>query len=126
MIQIIDSPSNVAAFRAVGEVTAKDYQTVLVPAVTKLVERINEINFLFLIDTDISNFTAAAWMEDALLGLKNLGKWNRAAIVTDSEKAITFTNGFSYLVPGEFRGFRKENYEEALSWVQGGEKPKSN
>lgn len=126
MIQIIDSPANVAAFRAAGEVTAEDYQTVMVPAVEKLVEKINEINFLFLIDTDISNFTAAAWMQDALLGLKNLGKWNRAAIVTDSEKAITFTNGFSYFVPGEFRGYKKEDYEKALNWVHGIEETKSN
>jgi hypothetical protein len=39
-------------------------------------------------------------MEDAIPGLKNLGKWNRAAIVTNSEKAVSFTNGFSYIVPG--------------------------
>ena len=89
------------------------------PAVERLVERIDEINFLFLIDTDLENFTAAAWMQDAWIGLKNLGKWNRAAIVTDSERAITFTNGFSYMVPGEFKGYRKESLNEAMDWVQG-------
>ena len=88
-------------------------------AVTQLVNRIQEINFLFLIDTDIENFTAAAWMQDALLGLKNLGKWNRTAIVTDSENAISFTNGFSYIVPGEFRGYKKDAFDEALNWVEG-------
>lgn len=122
MIQIINAPDNAAAFRAVGEITAEDYKNVLVPEVTRLVKRINEINFLFLIDTEIKNFTAAAWMEDALLGLKNLGKWNRAAIVTDSEKAITFTNGFSYLVPGEFKGFKKEAFDQAMNWVVTGKK----
>ncbi|QSW89251.1 STAS/SEC14 domain-containing protein [Flavobacterium endoglycinae] len=122
MIQIIDAPANTAAFRAVGEVTADDYKNVLVPEVTKLVEKINEINFLFLIDTEIKNFTAAAWMEDALLGLKNLGKWNRAAIVTDSEKAISFTNSFSYFVPGEFKGFKKDAFQQALNWVETGKK----
>ncbi|WP_276380194.1 STAS/SEC14 domain-containing protein [Flavobacterium sp. H4147] len=122
MIQIIDAPANTAAFRAVGEVTADDYKNVLVPEVTKLAEKINEINFLFLIDTEIKNFTAAAWMEDALLGLKNLGKWNRAAIVTDSEKAISFTNSFSYFVPGEFKGFKKDAFQQALNWVETGKK----
>ncbi|WP_426485250.1 STAS/SEC14 domain-containing protein [Flavobacterium sp. 2] len=122
MIQIVEAPSNVAAFRALGEVTAEDYRTILVPAVTKLAESINEINFLFLIDTELKNFTASAWMEDALLGLKQLGKWNRAAIVTDNQKAITFTNGFSYFVPGEFRGFKKDQFYDALHWVHTGEK----
>ncbi|MBO9584855.1 MAG: STAS/SEC14 domain-containing protein [Flavobacterium sp.] len=122
MIQIIDAPANTAAFRAVGEVTADDYRNVLVPEVTRLAEKINEINFLFLIDTEIKNFTAAAWIEDAILGLKNLGKWNRAAIVTDSDKAISFTNAFSYFVPGEFKGFKKEAFEQALTWVETGKK----
>ncbi len=122
MIQIIDAPANTAAFRAVGEVTADDYRNVLVPEVTRLAKKINEINFLFLIDTEIKNFTAAAWIEDAILGLKNLGKWNRAAIVTDSDKAISFTNAFSYFVPGEFKGFKKEAFEQALKWVETGNK----
>jgi len=123
MIQIIESPDNIAAFRAVGEVTAQDYKTVIAPAVKALIEKIDEINFLFLIDTDLENFTAASWLEDALIGLRNLGKWNRAAIVTDSERAISFTNGFSYIVPGEFRGYKKERFEEALNWVHGNEIP---
>lgn len=45
MIQIIDAPENVVAFRAVGEVTKEDYKTVIVPAVEKLVRQFNEINF---------------------------------------------------------------------------------
>ncbi|WP_082447129.1 STAS/SEC14 domain-containing protein [Flavobacterium sp. KJJ] len=121
MIQQISAPENTVAFRAIGEVTAEDYKMVIAPAVTALAEQINEINFLFLIDTELENFKASAWLEDALIGLKNLGKWNRAAIVTDSEKAITFTNGFSYIVPGEFRGYKKEKFQEALNWVHGSE-----
>ena len=119
MIQKISAPDNVVAFRAIGEVTKDDYKTVVAPAVQQLVDRTKEINFLFLIDTEIENFTAAAWKEDVMLGLKNLGKWNRAAIVTDSEDTISFTNGFSYIVPGEFRGFKKEAFNEALNWVEG-------
>ena len=119
MIQKINAPDNVAAFRALGEITKEDYQTVVEPTIEELVKRTNQINFLFLIDTEIENFTAAAWLEDVMVGLKNFGKWNRAAIVTDSENVITFTNGFSYIVPGEFRGFKKEAFNEALNWVEG-------
>ncbi|KAF2517151.1 SpoIIAA family protein [Flavobacterium foetidum] len=119
MIQKIDSPENVAAFRATGEITAEDYQTALVPVVVELAKKRNEINFLILIDTDIKNLKIASWMEDALLGLRNLGKWNRAAIITDSERAIRFTNSFNYFVSGEFRGFKKNDFNKALHWVEG-------
>lgn len=119
MIQVLNVPKNVVAFRALGEVTVHDYKTIIAPAVKQLVAQIDEINFLFLIDTDLENFSAMAWLEDAFIGLKNFGKWNRAAIVTDSESAISFTNAFSYAVPGEFRGYKKESYDQALHWVQG-------
>ncbi|TCN59847.1 STAS/SEC14 domain-containing protein [Flavobacterium circumlabens] len=119
MIHQIDTTDNIVAFRALAAVTKEDFQTVVVPAVEKLINHTNEINFLMVLDTDIQNFTAGAWLEDAMLGIKNLGKWNRAAIVSDSEEIIAFTNGFSYIVPGEFRGFKKEAFNKALNWVEG-------
>jgi hypothetical protein len=119
MIEIIKAPANVAAFRATGEVTKEDYEKVVIPEVEKLVNGKDEINFLLVLDTDIQNFTVGAWLQDALLGLKNFGKWHRAAIVSDSDNVIKFTNGFSYIAPGEFRGFKKEDASEALNWVGG-------
>lgn len=118
MIQYIkDLPDNVVGFRAMGTVIREDYQNVVIPHIERLVERTGKLNFLLVLDTEIENFTAGAWLQDAMVGLKNIANWNRSAIVTDSEKIIGFTNGFSYLVPGEFRGFKKENYDDAAAWV---------
>lgn len=117
MIQLITSPDNVAAFRAVGEVTKQDYEHVVVPKIEAVVSRYDELNFLLELDTELGNFSAGAWFEDVMIGIKNLGKWNRAAIVTDSENIISFTNAFSYIAPGEYKGFKKEELEIALIWV---------
>lgn len=118
MIQsIADIPNNIVAFRAIGEVTKEDYQNVVLPEVESLIERTNQINFLLVLDTELENFTAGAWLQDAMLGLKNIAKWNRAAIVTDSAGIISFTNGFSYLIPGEFKGFKKDEFDHAITWV---------
>ncbi|MEN2398928.1 STAS/SEC14 domain-containing protein [Flavobacterium sp. MC2016-06] len=119
MIHQIDTADNLVAFRALAAVTKEDFLTTVVPAVEHLVRETNEINFLLVLDTEIKNFTAGAWLQDALLGLKHLGKWNRAAIISDSDEIISFTNGFSYVVPGEFRGFKKEAFNKALNWVEG-------
>ena len=69
----------------------------------------------------MKNFTIGAWMKDALLGIKNISKWNRAAIVTDSEGIKTFTDMVSKIVPGEFRGYDSSELQEAISWVAGTE-----
>lgn len=119
IIELKDIPKNVAGFKAIGEITKEDYQNVVIPRIDELVKENGEINFLFLIDTELKEFTAGAWLQDALIGIKHITKWNRAAIVTDNEGAIKFTAAFSAVVPGEFKGFRKSEYSDALQWVSG-------
>lgn len=121
MITIInDAPENVAAFNAIGDVTKEDFENLVIPYVKNKVEQFDELNYLLYLDTDLSNFTMGAWLQDALLGIKNLSKWNRAAIVTDKEGVQNFTDIFSVLMPGEFKSFPKENLYNALYWCQNG------
>ncbi|MFW0739368.1 STAS/SEC14 domain-containing protein [Flavobacterium sp. T12S277] len=119
MIHQIDTTDNIVAFRALAELTTEDFLNVVIPAVEQLVKQTNEINFLLVLDTDSEIFSSGIWLENALLGLKPLGKWNRAAIISDSEVVISFANGFSSIVPGEFQGFKRESFNKALNWVEG-------
>lgn len=109
-------------FRATGKVTREDFDKVVIPAVNDLVARTNELNYLMVIDTDLKNFSIGAWWKDALMGLKNITKWRRAAIVSGSEGIRQFTDIFSAIVPGEFKGFEPYDLESAIYWVA--EKPK--
>jgi len=117
--QIKDVPSNMVAFRASGEVTKDDFENVVFPAVDDVVKKTGELNYVLVLETEIKNFTLGAWLKDALLGITKLTKWNRAAIITDSEGIIRFTNAFSVLVPGEFKGFLPEEFDQAVTWVSG-------
>ena len=114
--QINDLPTNMVGFRASGEVTKEDFEPVL-KQVEELVERTDKLNYLLVLDTSPKDFTAGAWLQDGLLGIKNLTKWNRAAIVSDSEEVIQFTDVFSKLMPGEFRGFHKSELQTAIDWT---------
>lgn len=117
MIQLLpDAPANVAAFTAQAEVTAADFTSVILPHCEKKVEHFGELNYLLQLKDDVPGFTAGAWVQDMLLGLKHITKWNRCAIVTDKEAIHSITDVFSKLVPGEFRGFRHEQLKEALDW----------
>ena len=118
--QITGLPTNVAGFRATGEVTQQDFESTLIPKVEELIARTGEINYLLVLDTSIKNFTAGAWLKDAWLGLKHLLKWNRAAIITDSKGIEAFTSAFSVMVPGEFKAFDPKDYDKAVNWVSTG------
>ena len=39
------------------------------------------------------------------------------AIVSDQEGVRTFTDAFSFVAPGEAKGFTTSEYEEAKEWV---------
>ncbi len=120
MITIIDTaPDNVAAFRATGEVTKEDYDNVVIPTIDALVKKQDSINFMLVLDTALSNFSIAALMKDLGVGLKHFTKWHKMAIVSESDAINKFTDVFSYIAPGEAKGFTHAQLEEATKWVSG-------
>lgn len=118
MLQVMNNvPANVAAFRASGEVTKQDYDTVLIPAVDKAAKQFGELHFLLVLDTEVKNFTLGAWLDDAKVGLKHLTKWKKMAIVSDQKSVEKVTDFLTYLMPGESKGFSHAEMNEAIKWV---------
>jgi hypothetical protein len=118
MIEIInDLPENVIGFRAIGKVTKEDYEKILVPAVNAHSKKFDKINFLLVLDTNVSNYTFGAWVNDALVGLKHLTHWHKVAIVSHSDFIKKFTNIFGQLIPGIYKGFLENEIEIAKNWV---------
>lgn len=114
--QITDLPENMVGLRASGEVIKDDFDIVL-QKVEEIVEKTGKLNYLLYLETSPANFTIGAWVKDGLLGVQNLTKWNRAAIVSDSEMVKKFTDVFSDIMPGEFRGFEMDNLQHAIDWT---------
>ncbi|MFI5161526.1 MAG: STAS/SEC14 domain-containing protein [Sphingobacteriales bacterium] len=118
MLQFInDLPDDVVGIRATGEVDKDDYERVLIPRMEELAKRQGEINYLLVLETDVQNFTIASWFEDFKLGLKNFSKWNKIAVVTDQASVEWFSDVFSHFIPGESRGYKLSELDEAIAWV---------
>lgn len=114
-------PANVIGFRASGEIIQRDYDQVVFPLVSKQLKEGKELNYVFMVDTNLKDFSAGAWVQDIWLGLKELFKWNRVAIVSDSEKIRSFTDKAGHLIPGTYKGFTKGQLDEAINWAALGE-----
>lgn len=117
--QLVNMPANAVGFKAEGQITKEDFEKTVNPSVKASIEKNGQLNYLLVLDTPLDNFSLGAWLQDALLGIKHLTKWNRAAIVSDSEGVKKFTDAFSILVPGEFKGFSKAEEQRAIDWVSG-------
>ncbi|MFD0765376.1 STAS/SEC14 domain-containing protein [Mucilaginibacter lutimaris] len=118
MLQFIkDLEPHVVGIHAIGEVTKEDMERVLLPRIDELVARQGEINYLLVLETDVSNWTAGAWWDDIKMGLKNFTKWNKIAVVSDQKGVQWFTNAFTYFVPGKSKGFALNQLDEAIAFV---------
>jgi len=117
MLQLIkDLPQHVTGIHAVGKVTANDYETVLEPILDEKVSSIGDINYLLVLETDVSHFTPAAGWRDLKLMLKYYRRWNKIAVVTD-QRIEWFSDVFKFVIPCESKGFPLARIDEAIIWI---------
>lgn len=118
MLEIIKNlPANVVGVKATGTVTKEELDTILLPALDNLIARTGKIHYLLVLDTELKNWEWGAWVSDAKLGLKYFTRWAKIAVVTDNEGVNTFTSVFSGLVPGDAKGFKMSELDNAKQWV---------
>lgn len=118
MLQFITGlPDDVIGIRATGDVDMDDYKRVLIPRLEEMTKRQGEVSYLLVLETDVQNFSTAAWWTDFKLSLKNFTKWKKVAIVTDQAGVEWFFDVAKHFMPGESRGYKLEELDEALEWI---------
>ncbi len=118
MLQLMSNlPAHVLGVRASQEVEDNDLKSVLLPGLDRLAAQYGEIYYILVLDTPVEQFTAGAWWQDLVAGIKHFTQWKKMAIVTDQKAVEKFTNVFSYVSPGEARGFEHSELNEAIAWV---------
>ena len=117
LTEITGLPDHVFAVRATGEVTSDDLKNVLLTGLKRTADRFGEIRYLLVLETDVKNFTAGAWVQDIKAGLQNFTKWKKIAVVS-AEKAVEwFTDVFTVVTPGASKGFKPDEIEAAKVWL---------
>lgn len=112
-----DLPAEVLGVQATGEVAKVDMETVLLPGLDDPVARTGQIRYLLVLETEVQNFTLAAWWKDMVAGLKLYMDWHRIAVVSDQKAVEWFTDAFQLVVPGKSKGFSLDELEAAKAWV---------
>lgn len=115
--KIPDLPDTVLGFKASGELTSDDYQTVLVPAVEAALHSQEKLRLLYVLGDEVTGFSAGAAWQDTKLGVGYITKWERIAVVTDREWLRHSVNIFGYLIPGEIKAFTTAEEGDARAWI---------
>ena len=110
-------PDDVLAFVCKGHVTKADYESVLVPAITKALTSNKKINLYYEIAADFTGIDPGAVWADTKVGLAHLTRWRRIAVVTDVEWIKHTMQFFSFLMPAEMKMFPLAQAAQARGWI---------
>jgi SpoIIAA-like len=121
MIELLPGfPEGVVAALAKGQVSRRDYDEILTPAIETAFARRSKVRCYYELGPEFTGMDAAAMWEDFRVGIGHLSGWERIAVVTDIEWIRLAINVFRFLVPGETRIFPTSEAAEARHWIAAG------
>ncbi len=97
--------------------TKADYESVLVPAVTRALERNRKVRLYYETATDFAGIDPGAVWEDFKVGMEHLTRWERVAVVTDVEWIRIAIMAFRFLIPCDTRVFGTAQASDARNWI---------
>ena len=112
-----DFPGNVIAFACKGNVTRRDYETVLVPVVESALKQHDKVRLYYQIDPDFSGIEPGAMWEDFKVGMGHLLRWERIAVVTNVDWIRHTIRAFGFLMPGAVKIFSLDEAVKARQWI---------
>ena len=117
MLQRIDAPPTVLAFRAVGTIAASDYEDVLAPAVEQMIADRDEVRIVYVLGDEFEGYSAGATWEDTKLGIGHVSKWKRVAVVTNHDWVRHLVGMFRWMIPSEVKTFPLADERAAIAWA---------
>lgn len=115
--QIEGLPAGTLGFRAHGQVTAADYENIIVPDVEAAFALNRKLRVLYVTAEDFTGFDPGAMWDDAKLGMRHFSGWDRVALVSDVPWLRATTSAMSFMLPAEIRLFHLNELDEAHRWI---------
>lgn len=108
---------NCLGFKAIGEITGADYETVLIPNINEKLKNYSKIGLLYQIGDDFEKYEAKAIFDDIKVGFKHMKAFERIAVVSDLDWVINGIHLFHFIFPGKIKTFKNSELEEAKKWI---------
>ncbi len=116
IIRINELPTNMIGFKAVGDLLKADFD-VIIEELKHYINTNKNANYLLVFEKAPTDFTLGAWLHEGLLRMRNTVDWSRGALVTDSERMMSYASEFNKTISGEFKTFIKADYLTAVDWT---------
>lgn len=112
-------PDFVVALAGTGQVTKKNYEDVVIPAVEAAFKRHEKVRLYYELGPQFGGLEPGAAWEDLKVGARHFLQWEKMALVTDVDWIRRTISGFGVFMPGELRVFPNSEAAAARAWVVG-------
>ncbi len=116
--QLDGFPSDVIAMEAVGEITGRDYDEVLVPLIEEKLKKHDKLKLFFKLGAAFESYSLGAAWDDLRLGLKHPLSFSKCALVTDVEWLRRGSKVMGPLMPMELMVFHLSEEKAATAWIK--------
>lgn len=111
-------PEGVDGLRAVGKISAQDYQEVFEPILDRARREGRRLRLLYQFGPDFQGFTPGAAWEDAKLGLRAMRLFDGCAIVADLTWIREAARVAAVLMPCPVHVFPNAELDAAITWLR--------
>lgn len=116
--QVLDGyPEDVVAIAAKGHITARDYETTLIPLVKARIAAKGKVKLLYMLGADFDGISMGAAWDDARLGLMHWSDFARVAVVTDIDWIRWSLKVFAPMIPCPVHVFHNAELAAAKAWI---------
>ena len=119
MIKILpESTGNLLVVKGIDKLTATDYETVFIPALTKLVEEHQKINVLFCFSEQFHGWELGAAWDDAKFGMAHSKDFDKVALVGGLKWVTWITKISAHFFKCQVKTFEHDKFQAALTWIK--------
>jgi SpoIIAA-like len=118
MIQILAGfPDDVLAISGVGQVSADDFRSVVIPALNDKRARYDRVSLYYELGPEFRGMSMRAAWEDTKIDITNWRAWRRIALVSDASWIMHFMRQIVERFHHRVRFFRTDQAEAARAWI---------
>jgi len=121
MIERLEMPAGVLGFRFTDDISRRDYESVLIPAVKEVIDGGGDLRVVVQVGPDFDELEAGAVWADLKTGVRyGIGHhkaWRRMALVTDVEWMVKAVALLGWMAPGELKLFDLDDLDDAIEWA---------
>ena len=110
-------PDNVIAVNAIGVVSNKDYEEILLPAIKNRLQQYEKVSLLYVFGFEFKDLDVDPLWGDAVLEINNLSNIEKLAVVSNLKWIETGVKLFSIFISCPVRFYNEQKFLEAKAWL---------